>query len=140
MVANLVVAPLDADGKVCVYAKTSTHVVVDTATRPRRGQLRSAEPRRYLDTRVGEQTFDGASAGGGRRTARSVLSVPITGRGNITAIAKAVVLNIGVVNPGAAGFITAYPCGEDRPLASNLNFAAGQTVSSSAVVRVGHRG
>ena len=141
VVANLVVAPLDADGKVCVYAKTSTHVVVDTAgSFPDGANYAAQSPRRYLDTRVGEQTFDGASAGGGRRTARSVLSVPIAGRGDVAAIAKAVVLNIGVVNPGAAGFITAYPCGEDRPLASNLNFAAGQTVSSSAVVRVGTGG
>lgn len=141
VVANLVVVPLDSDGKVCVFAKTATHVVVDTVgSFPVTTNYAAQTPSRYLDTRAGEQTFDGTSAGVGRRTARTVLSAPVAGRGGVPAGAKAVVVNIGVVNPGADGFVTAYPCGEDRPVASNLNFVAGQTVSNAAVVRVGTGG
>ena len=39
-----------------------------------------------------------------------------------------------------AGFVTAYPCGTDRPLASNVNFAAGDDVANAAVVPVGAGG
>src|SRR5690606_11339291 len=35
--------------------------------------------------------------------------------------------------PAAGGFITAFPCDEPMPLASNLNFATGQTVPNAAV-------
>ena len=37
---------------------------------------------------------------------------------------------------GAAGYVTAYACGTPLPLASNLNFAAGQIVANAAVVPV----
>ena len=35
-------------------------------------------------------------------------------------------------NPDDPGFVTAYPCG-DRPLTSNVNFAAGQTVPNAVI-------
>src|SRR5258707_7764268 len=34
----------------------------------------------------------------------------------------------------AAGFVTVWPSGQDRPLASNLNVVAGQTVPNLVVV------
>src|SRR5262249_60259302 len=40
----------------------------------------------------------------------------------------------------AAGFITAYPCGAPVPLASNVNFLAGQSVANAAVVPVAGHG
>ena len=44
-------------------------------------------------------------------------------------------LNVTVVDPVEAGYLVAYPCGE-RPLASNLNFVAGQTVATMALAPV----
>src|ERR1700710_1547920 len=48
-----------------------------------------------------------------------------------------VVINLTVTNPQAAGFLTAYPCaaGAPNPLTSNVNFRAGQTTSTAAVVK-----
>ena len=37
-------------------------------------------------------------------------------------------------------FVTAFPCGEPRPLAASLNFAAGQTIANSVTVKVGVSG
>lgn len=48
----------------------------------------------------------------------------------------AIVMNLTVTEPAAPGFVTAWPCGSTRPTASNLNFAAGQTVANLVVVDV----
>ena len=45
-----------------------------------------------------------------------------------------------VTEPAAAGFVTVYPCGADQPLASNLNFVAGQTIANAAVSQIGTDG
>jgi len=62
------------------------------------------------------------------------------GRGGVSAGASTVVVNVTVTEPQAAGFVTVYPCGIDPPLASNLNFAGGQTVANAAIVKVGAGG
>ena len=54
-----------------------------------------------------------------------IIGVPLSG-------ASAVSLNVTVVDPIAAGFVTVYPCG-DRPSTSSLNFVAGQTVPNAVI-------
>jgi hypothetical protein len=44
------------------------------------------------------------------------------------------VLNVTVVNPNAAGFVTVYPQGGGQPNASNVNYASGQTTSNRVIV------
>jgi hypothetical protein len=53
---------------------------------------------------------------------------------------SAVVLNVTATEPTAGGFITAYASGTALPLASNLNFLAGQTVPNLVVAPVGADG
>jgi hypothetical protein len=48
----------------------------------------------------------------------------------------AVTMNVTVTNPKAGGFLTVYPDGSPAPLASNLNFNAGQTVPNLVTVPV----
>lgn len=43
-------------------------------------------------------------------------------------------LNVTVTNPVAAGFLTVYPCASGRPVSSNLNYVAGQTVPNFVIV------
>jgi hypothetical protein len=52
----------------------------------------------------------------------------------------AVVLNLTATNPTGFGFITAFPGGGCRLVASNLNFSPGQTVANLAEVAVGTNG
>ena len=54
--------------------------------------------------------------------------------------AAAVALNVTVTNPAAASFLTVWPSGSGRPLASNLNFSAGQTVANTVIVKLGTNG
>lgn len=48
----------------------------------------------------------------------------------------AAVINFTVVAPSAAGYLTAYPRGAARPLASSLNYAAGQVVGNEVIVKL----
>jgi hypothetical protein len=52
----------------------------------------------------------------------------------VPAGATAVALNLTATNATDPGFLTAYPCGGTRPVASNLNAGVGQTVANLAVV------
>jgi hypothetical protein len=64
------------------------------------------------------------------------LRVKVTGAGGVPASGVgAVSLNVTVVDPSGAGFVTVYPCGT-RPLASSVNFAAGQTVANAVLAPV----
>ena len=70
-----------------------------------------------------------------------MVALGVDGHGGVPASGvSAVVLNVTVTQPKAAGFITVYPDGATRPLASNLNFVAGQTVPNLVVAPVGADG
>src|SRR4029077_8053131 len=69
------------------------------------------------------------------------LKLQVTGKGNVPASGvSAVVINMTVTGPTAAGYLTAWPAGAARPVASNLNFVAGETVPNRVVVPVGASG
>jgi alpha-tubulin suppressor-like RCC1 family protein len=88
-------------------------------------------PFRLADTRTNGVTGDGQGQGGGPVGTAQTLTVQVTGRGNVPAGAKAAALNVTAVGPGAKGYATVYPCDVTRPLASNLNFAAGVTTANA---------
>lgn len=50
--------------------------------------------------------------------------------------AASVALNVTIVNPKAAGFLTIYPSDASVPTASNVNYTAGQVVANNVVVKV----
>lgn len=95
-------------------------------------------PARLLDTRPGSATIDGQFAGGGEIGAGSTVNVTVLGRGGVPSTGVgAVAINVTAVAPTASSFLTVYPRGSSLPTASNLNFAAGQTVANMAIVPVG---
>jgi hypothetical protein len=49
---------------------------------------------------------------------------------------KAVTMNVTVTNPKAGGYLTVFPDATTAPIASNLNFSAGQTVPNLVTVPV----
>jgi hypothetical protein len=50
------------------------------------------------------------------------------------------VLDVTATEAPGRGYVTVYPCGQARPLASNLNFTAGVNVASQVTVKVGDGG
>ena len=84
-------------------------------------------PARILDTRTAAKPGPA-----------SVLELQVTWRAGVPATGvTAVVLNLTVTEPSAGSFLTAWPAGVSRPLASNLNYVAGLTVPNLVIVKVG---
>ena len=96
----------------------------------------AVEPARLLDTRVGGVTVDGLFQGEGTLTVGETIELQVTGRGGVASGADSVILNVGVVRPEDLGFLTVYPCDEDVPETSNLNFAGGTTVSNAVFAKL----
>ena len=87
-------------------------------------------PARVVDTRSGLGGYT-------KIAAQSWADVQITGRGGVPATGvAAVVVQVTSTAATAAGFVTVYPGDAARPLASNLNFAAGATTSNLVTVRL----
>jgi uncharacterized delta-60 repeat protein len=141
-VPNLVVVKLGAGGVVNLYNLSgSAHVIADVAGWYGAGpaspgaRYSAITPARILDTRTG----DGAPAA--KVGAESTISLQVTGRGGVPATGvSAVVLNVTATEPTAGSFLTAWPAGSARPLASNLNYAPGQTAPNLVIVKVGDGG
>lgn len=89
----------------------------------------SVSPVRVLDTRDGTGGVAGP-VGPGR-------AVTLTLSARVPANATAVVLNVTAVGPTAPTFVTVYPSGQSRPLASNLNLAPGDTRPNLVTVALG---
>jgi hypothetical protein len=87
-------------------------------------------PTRLMDTRNGHGPI---GAGG-------TMELAIAGQNGVPANATAVVLNVTVTGPTAASFMTVWPAGTTQPLASDLDYLAGQTVPNLVVVMVGTGG
>ena len=66
--------------------------------------------------------------------------VVVAGRGGVPADADAVFLNVTAVAPLAAGFLTVFPCGEELPNASNVNYGPGDVVPNAVLAKVGDDG
>lgn len=105
---------------------------------PVRGTFTPVDPVRVLDTRDGTGVADQhvGPLGAGQVTELVVLGVG----GVPEEHAAAVVLNVTVTEAAGPGYVTVYPCGAPRPLASNLNFQRGVNVPNQVTVKVGDEG
>ncbi len=122
-VPNVVVSKVGSNGKVCVFASQALDLVIDIdGWFPAGSGYRAITPDRILDTRGGRKVAAGVPI---TLASRGVRSVP--------ASASAALLNVTVTDAVATGFVTVYACDEAVPVASNLNFVAGQTVPNAVV-------
>ena len=104
------------------------------------GDFRGQQPERLLDTRESGTTVDGSAAGGGAVAADSTLRLKVAGRGSVPTDVDTIVLNVAVAGPAEGGYLTVFDCDEDRPIAANVNYAAGQVTSNAAVSAVSESG
>ena len=136
---NLVISKVGAGGKVCLYTSGGTHLLADVSGYfPAGTDYRAVPPERLLDTRANAQT----GYTGGKPAAGSVVELQVTGAGetNVPTDAAAVVLNVTGVSATKDGFVTVWPCGPDRPLASNLNLTTGAILPNLVISKVGAGG
>ena len=133
-VANAVTVGIGDDGAVCIFSFDSTNLIADvTGFVPANGSPDPLEPARLIDTRdeFPVETFDGLRAGEGTIAANEVVTLQVAGRGGVADDAVAASLNVTAVRPVSGGFITVYPCTDDVPLASQVNFAGVTNVANS---------
>lgn len=136
-VPNLVVARVGAGGKVSIYNNAgSTAVVADVegwyGVPGAGGRYTPVAPARVLDTRTGVGGTSGKVAGG------TSIDLDVRSVGGLPSTVGAVVLNVTATDlDGADTFVTVYPAGVARPLASNLNVTGGQSVPNLVVTPTG---
>jgi len=136
-VPNHVVVPLSGDGRVCLMSLAGTHLVADVLgwfgpSGEREGsRYRPVPPARLVDTR--QRGFP-VPAG-------EPMALPVLGAHGVPGDGVAgVTMNVTVSQPDGPGYLTVYPCGQPAPLASNLNYVAGQDVPNLVSVKVGEGG
>jgi hypothetical protein len=135
---NHVVVPIGADGSVSVYAGDTTNVIVDIngyfvgddsleqyvpVVTPTRIQVPAVLPA----ARVGP-TPAGAAVSSTNVQVLGVGGIPATG-------VSAVLVNVGALDPAAAGHLRVYTAGDPLPDSSTHNFAAGDSRMNLVIVR-----
>ena len=139
VVNNLVLAKIGTAGKVCIYSRAATDLVVDVGGFvPEGSGFGSIVPARLFESRTGAglSTVDGLNLGGGRIAAGAVVQVQIAGRGGVPDDAAGAVLNTAAIFPDSNGYLTLFPCDQDRPLAASVNYAPGQVRANAAFVKL----
>lgn len=146
-VPNRVIVKVGTGGQVTIYnAYGTVDVVADVAGWFTDGVAATTGsryvgviPARILDTRDG--------TGGVSTPLGANASIPVTvaGHGGVPAMnaatpPSAVVLNVTVTNPTAGSYLTVWPDGAAKPLASDLNYGPGLTVPNLVVVKLGSNG
>jgi subtilisin family serine protease len=142
-VPNLVEVPVGSGGAITIYnAFGSSDVVVDlegyyAAPSGTAGGEVALTPARIADTRAGS----GEPNAGSTLAPGSSIDVQVTGAGGVpTSGVSGAILNVTVTNTTASSFLSVWPSGQGRPLASNLNWVAGQTVPNRVFVPVSATG
>ena len=135
VVANLTVAHPGTTG-VCAITTAPTHIVVDVQGHISAGSgyvpitpVRMADTRAPIGVSVAARIFTGQTA---------ELSFPVTS--GIPALADTAVINVTATDSIGSGFLTVFPCDQPRPLASNLNIAAGETRPNLVLSQLSARG
>ena len=135
-VANLVLAKVGAGGQVSIYNSAgNTHVIADVIGyfSSTGGLFVATVPQRVVDTRI-------ALGGFGRMGEGDTHAMAMTTGAPVPASAQAVVVNVTSVDSTLPGYVTVWPFGVDRPLASTLNPRPGFAVPNQAYLRTGTGG
>lgn len=94
------------------------------------GGLVPLTPRRVLDTRVGVGGLPRLAPG-------ATYALPVAAWAGLPADASAVAATFTAVSPSALGYLTVWPCGTSPPVASSLNFRAGDVVPNTLLPTLG---
>jgi hypothetical protein len=143
-VPNMDEVALGAGGQLSIYNLTGqADIVMDVegwvgdstnSYRPL-GMYNPLTPSRLLDTRSGNGA-PVAPVGQGE-----TINLQVTGRGGVPSSGvSAVALNVTVTDTSAPSYLTVWPAGQPRPLASNLNWSTGQTLPNRVMVQLDSSG
>lgn len=142
-VPNMAIVPVGANGRISLFTLNPAHLLVDisgyfVSDAGTDGRYHPVTPTRVLDTRA--ESYVGYS--GPKPSAGSTVKVPIHGTANVPTTARAVAVTLTATESVGEAFVTAYPSGQGRPLASNLNLppTSGFTIANMAILPIGADG
>jgi len=154
---NRVIVPLSSSGAVTIYNFSgNVNVAVDVSGYIAGSEATSSgsyynpvSPARVCDTRPGNpSSLTGANAqcnSLGPLAPASSMTIQVTGIAGVPSATSptpptGVLLEVTVVDPSAAGYLSVYPGGSSTPVASDLNFTKGETVANLVSVSLGNTG
>ena len=129
---GLLLAPL-----VLVEAEVGGAQLAPRSTSTAAGTYVPLNPVRITDTRSGSAYPNAGKTLGGAGS----LNVQIAGSGGVpSGGVSAAVLNVTVVGPTAASYLTVFPEGTTRPVVSNLDFTTNEILANLVTVPLGNQG
>jgi streptogramin lyase len=141
-VARAVTVKVGTGGRVSVYAGAGgADVIIDVVGYFQAGSgaaFHPIAPRRVQDSRPGGPQQGSYSTPWGNGETRFV---PVAAAGTgVPGTAVAALTNVTVTTPSVASHLTLWPSGGNQPLASTLNWRAGDTVANAATAKLGSAG
>jgi len=134
-IPNSAIVGIGTNGSVDFFnAFGSTDLLVDVMGWFSSSGFNPIQPNRIMDSRKGVGTLQAKISEGETR------SLLVAGTPGIPTNAPAVSLNITVTAPTKESFLTVWPHGSQKPVASSLNYVGSQTIANSVVVGVGTDG
>lgn len=131
-IPNLVKVKVGDGGKVSIRNQAgNAQVIADVVGyyAPTGDGYTGVQPARILDTRDDVGLTDPFGAGETRELA-------VSGHGGVPAGATAVAMNVTASAPSEASHLTVWPADQTQPNASNLNWAAHQTIPNLVIVKL----
>ena len=122
----------------CIFSDGGTDLIVDLVGwfGPGGSPFQEFAPRRAVDTRQPSLRPPGVtgapSVGQFVEIPRDMLGVP--------ADAEAVVVNLTITQATGYGYLTAFPCGDDPPNTSNVNYNVGVDRANTSIMALGPQG
>lgn len=142
VIPNAVTITVPGDGMLDIYTSAGNpFIIIDVAgwyadgsgAYTTKGSFHELTPTRIMDTR---RNFGGATL-----NTATTAALKVTGESGVPETNVAgVVLNVTVADAQTTSFLTAWPSGQPRPNASNLNYTAGPAVANLVIVGVGADG
>ena len=108
-------------------------VLTSSAAGPVASSFVPITPCRLFDTRPGSDNVGTRATPVGNNDTYFATVWGANGNCNIPTSATGVSMNVSIISPTAASFLTVYPGDQGRPLAANLNWVAGQAPTPNAV-------
>jgi hypothetical protein len=126
-VPGTTVVPLGADGSICLYSSSTTHVIVDVLGwwGTSGSTIQSGPPSRIVDTRASSSP----------RPTGTITRV--IAPSSVPADAVAVSVNLTATQATGSGYVTAFPCDTALPDASVLNVRKSVDVANRAFMPLG---
>jgi hypothetical protein len=137
-VPNLVTVKVGGDGNISVYNNSGwADVILDVVGWYGASgyQFHPLTPVRILDTRSVPQGAPPGAVG-----SNAEITAVVANGGPVPLGASSVVANTTATQGTAPSYLTVYPSGVTRPLASNLNFGAGEDIPNLVIMKVGSGG